>query len=46
MFCVMLNDELIVMPMLENPVLKPTAEVRVDCVLVVGLYIDVRLLES
>ena len=41
-----LNDELMLMFRLENRVLKPTEEVRVDCVLVWGLYIEVRLFES
>ena len=34
------------MPMLENDVLQLTDDVRVDCVMVCGLYILVRLLRS
>ena len=33
-------------PMLEKVVLHDTDEVRVDCVIACGLYIDVRLLRS
>jgi len=43
MFCERLNDELSDMFRLENLVLHDTEEVRVDCVLVCGLYIEVRL---
>ena len=32
--------------MLENVVLQLTDDVRVDCVIACGLYIDVRLLRS
>ena len=46
MFCDRLADELILMFRLEKRVLKPTDEVRVDCVLVWGLYIEVRLFWS
>ncbi len=46
MFCARLalddNDS----PMLEKVVLQLTDDVRVDCVMACGLYIDVRLLRS
>ena len=46
MFWFKLVVELNVIPMLENVVLHDTDEVRVDCVSVCGLYIEVRLLRS
>jgi hypothetical protein len=46
MFCVTFKVEDNVIPILEKPVFHDTDEVRVDCVLVCGLYIEFRLLCS
>ena len=46
MFWVMLVLSPRVIPMLEKVVLQFTDDVRVDCVIACGLYIEVRLLRS